>query len=110
MKAAGQSDDSPCYAVIFSATRTENLAGYDEMDKSLTEMARRQPGFMGLESIQQGDRSITISYWQSLEAIQNWKNQAQHQEAQKLGQQRWYANYRIQICRIERAYSFNKKP
>ncbi len=110
MKAAGQSDDSPCYAIIFSSTRTEDLAGYDEMDKTLTAMASKQPGFMGLESIRQGDHSITISYSQSLEAIQNWKNQTQHQAAQKLGQQRWYENYRIQICRVERAYSFNKKP
>lgn len=98
----------PYYAVIFSSTRTDNLEAYEEMDNKLSEMANKQPGFLGLESIQQGKRSITISYWQSLEAISQWKNNSLHQKAQKIGKERWYENYHIQICKVDRTYSFKK--
>lgn len=33
---------------------------------------------------------ITVSYWQSLEAIAAWRQASEHQVAQKLGGEKWY--------------------
>lgn len=108
MTAPYPASEPPYYAAIFSSTRTENLKGYDEMDKTLSKMANEQPGFLGLESMQQEERSITISYWESLDAIKNWKNNPLHQQAQQAGKQTWYQHYSIQICKVEKAYDFNR--
>ena len=50
------------------------------------------------------DVGITVSYWQSLEAIAAWKANLEHREAQKLGRERWYSTFRVRICKVEREY------
>ncbi len=60
------------YAVIFTSTRTEVEEGYAEMAIKMVELAKHQPGFIGLESAR-SEIGITVSYWESLEAIKAWK-------------------------------------
>ena len=62
----------PYYAVIFTNLRTEIDEGYGEMAEEMVRLAELQPGYLGHESVRNG-LGITISYWQSLEAIKNWK-------------------------------------
>ncbi len=38
------------YAVIFTSTRTEVEAGYVEMAIKMVELAKAQPGYIGMES------------------------------------------------------------
>lgn len=67
-------------------------------------LAAEQPGFLGFESARQ-EIGISVSYWASLEAIQRWKEHAEHRLAQ--GQARdWYAAFRVRVCRVEREYGF----
>lgn len=73
------------------------------MAERMVELASQQPGFLGLESARE-NLGITVSYWESLEAISNWKKNAEHQEAQRLGRQQWYSNFRIRVARVEREY------
>ena len=47
---------------------------------------------------------ITLSYWDSLEAISHWKRHAEHQLAQKEGREVWYSHYEVRIAKVERAY------
>ena len=47
---------------------------------------------------------ITLSYWDSLEHIAQWKNQAEHQIAQAKGKSDWYEAYFTRIAKVERAY------
>lgn len=95
---------SPYYAVIFTSTRTEGDNGYDDMAQRMVELAAEQPGFIGIESARE-DVGITVSYWQSLEAIKAWKANAQHLDAQKLGRKQWYDSFTVRICKVEREYS-----
>jgi len=37
-------------------------------------------------------------------AIGKWKNHAAHQQAQKLGRDKWYSSYRIRVAKIVREY------
>ncbi len=50
---------------------------------------------------------ITVSYWESLDAIKNWKQHTNHLLAQQKGQQDWYSWYKVRICKVEREYEFN---
>ncbi|MCB0457721.1 MAG: antibiotic biosynthesis monooxygenase [Flavobacteriaceae bacterium] len=95
----------PYYAVIFTNTQTETLEGYSVMAQKMEELAQQQPGYLGMEHAR-SDIGITISYWETLEAIKNWKANLDHQETQRLGKEQWYKNYTVRICRVEKAYFF----
>ncbi|MDF2927216.1 MAG: hypothetical protein K0R57_6130 [Paenibacillaceae bacterium] len=94
------------YAAIFSSQRTEGDHGYVHMLEKMVELASRQPGFLGIESVTDSSGAgITVSYWDSLEAINNWRNDQSHMRAKHQGAQTWYHNFQTRICRIEGSYS-----
>ncbi|WMT38816.1 antibiotic biosynthesis monooxygenase [Paenibacillus sp. D2_2] len=97
------------YAVIFTSQRTEHDSEmYERMSDKLEELAKTQPGFIRLESIRNNEGfGITISYWESLEAIQNWKDNSTHQAAQQKGKETWYSQYNVQICKVLREFNQN---
>ena len=105
MAASGiaKTPEPPYYAVIFSSYRTDGDNGYADMAQRMVELASEQPGFLGMESARE-HVGITVSYWESLEAIRHWKQHAQHQEAQRLGHQIWYSSFRIRVAKVEREY------
>ena len=95
----------PYYAVIFTSLRTEGDGGYDQMAAKMVELAAQQPGFLGVESVRDpGGLGITVSYWESEDAIRRWKAEAEHRQAQKMGREQWYANYQLRVARVERDY------
>ena len=98
---------TPYYAVIFTSTRTELDENYSEMAIKMETLAKQQPGFLGVESAR-NEIGITVSYWESLEAIANWKQNLDHLDAQFLGRQKWYENYVVRIAKVEKEYSFEK--
>jgi heme-degrading monooxygenase HmoA len=95
------------YAVIFTNKQTQNVEGYSEMAKAMEELARKQPGFIDFENARE-ELGITISYWESLEAISNWKLDLKHLDAQEQGKDVWYQWYKVRICKVEREYEFLK--
>ncbi|MGN7512774.1 MAG: antibiotic biosynthesis monooxygenase family protein [Allomuricauda sp.] len=97
----------PYYAVIFSSLRTAGDKGYAQMAEEMETLARKQAGFLDIESARDG-MGITVSYWESLEAIADWKANMDHKQAQKNGIKTWYSWYKVRICKVEREYEFNK--
>ena len=98
----------PYYAVIFTSLRTPaDPEGYDEMAQRMAELAQEQPGYLGVESARGADGlGITVSYWESEEAIRRWREHAEHRVAQERGRSMWYANFSLRVCRVERAWDF----
>ena len=96
----------PYYAVIFSTLMTDNLEGYQEAAERMEALAKLQPGYLGIESAR-NQLGITVSYWESLEAITQWKNNIEHTEVRNLGRERWYKQYQLRICKVEREYGFS---
>ena len=97
----------PYYAVIFTSLRTEVENGYADTAKRMAELAMGQPGFLGVES-SRNDIGITVSYWENLEAIRNWKANAEHLVAQQMGKNIFYTAYKTRIALVERDYDFEK--
>jgi heme-degrading monooxygenase HmoA len=95
----------PYYAVIFTNTLTDVDEGYAVMAQKMLSLAAKQPGYLGVESARE-DVGITVSYWRDLDSIKNWKAVIDHREAQKLGREKWYANYKTRIAKVERDYGF----
>lgn len=96
----------PYYAVIFTSQQNPNHDGYDAMAEALVELAKDQPGYLGIESTRGADGlGITVSYWRDEASIQAWKAQTTHLLAQKNGIERWYEHYELRVAKVERAYS-----
>jgi heme-degrading monooxygenase HmoA len=95
----------PYYAVIFTSKKIDEDEGYGEMSKKMAELVSKQDGFLGFESARE-EVGITVSYWKDMESINKWKNNIEHQEAQKLGREIWYRRYKIRITKVERDYEF----
>ena len=97
----------PYYAVIFTSLKNEDDTGYTEMAQKMEQLAKKQSGFKGLETAR-NEIGITVSYWESIEAIANWKKNSEHLIAQDKGKSIWYKWYDVKICKVEREYSSNK--
>jgi len=95
----------PYYAVIFTSTQTENIEGYTEMANRMEILAKQQVGFIRIDSAR-NEIGITVSYWETLDAIKKWKQNTEHLLAQKKGKSNWYNSYHVRICKVEREYEF----
>jgi heme-degrading monooxygenase HmoA len=101
------SNFKPYYAVIFTSTRTKGDNGYGNMAELMETLAKQQEGFISIDSAR-SEVGITVSYWKSLEAIKQWKQQTDHVLAQQKGREDWYNWYNVRICKVECEYEFTK--
>lgn len=100
--------NKPYYAVIFTSRQSDDIEGYSEMANVMEALAKTQDGYLGIESAR-SEIGITVSYWESLEAIRHWKANSEHLLAQQKGREQWYNWYHVRICKIEQEYSFNRQ-
>jgi len=103
MSLIAETPPPPYYAVIFSSLRNADIEGYAQTAARMMELATQQPGFLGVESARE-DLGITVSYWSDLESIKQWKANAEHRLAQKMGMDKWYSSYKTRIALVERDY------
>ncbi|MDR9865637.1 antibiotic biosynthesis monooxygenase family protein [Pseudomonas baetica] len=101
--------NEPCFAVIFTSTRTEVDNGYAEASERMMELVVEQPGFLGIDSIRGADGvGITISYWESEAAILAWQQHPEHRVIQARGRSIWYSAFQTRVCKVEREYRFGQ--
>jgi heme-degrading monooxygenase HmoA len=99
--------EPPYTAVIFTSIRTSDDAdGYARAAADMEDLARAQPGYLGIESARDpaSGLGITVSYWADDDAARAWKQVAEHRDAQRLGRERWYREYRVRVARVHRVY------
>ncbi|HRJ70499.1 MAG TPA: antibiotic biosynthesis monooxygenase [Beijerinckiaceae bacterium] len=95
----------PYYVVTFTSQHSDDDDGYAAMADRMVELAARQPGYLGIESVRDASGfGITLSYWTSLDAITAWKRNAEHLEAQRRGRAGWYKRFELRVARVEKAY------
>jgi heme-degrading monooxygenase HmoA len=90
----------PYVAVIFTSVQSDDLDGYEAAASRMLELARSQPGFLGVESVHENGRGITVSYWRDLDAAHAWGAHPEHREVQRRGRDRWYRAWRLRIVEV----------
>jgi heme-degrading monooxygenase HmoA len=73
----------------------------------LKQQAEKIDGFLGDDNAR-NDYGIFTSYGKYLDAIQEWRQNADHQWAKEKGRKDFYKEYKIRIARVEREYGFKK--
>ncbi|MEO1135493.1 MAG: antibiotic biosynthesis monooxygenase [Pseudomonadota bacterium] len=98
----------PYYAVIFSNKRRSGSEDYAEVAAQMEKLVMTMPGYLGFESArdEQGF-GISVSYWETEDAILNWKKNAEHSEARRRGRAEWYQDFTVRVAKVERAYDMH---
>lgn len=90
----------PYYAVIFTTIQSDERDGYAEMNARMLELAKKEKGFLGIESAHD-EIGLSVTYWASLEDIARWKNHAEHKIAQAKGFEMWYQAFATRVAKVE---------
>ncbi|MDO6612188.1 antibiotic biosynthesis monooxygenase [Shewanella sp. 1_MG-2023] len=96
------------FAVIFKAKVGEQNQHYLDTVAIMRDLAFEQYGCIDFIAVSEGEQEIAISYWQSEDDIKRWHQDSKHSVAQKLGQDKWYASYTVEIVEVKRKYSFGE--
>lgn len=99
------------YTVIFSSCKNVPLdSDYYKMQAILNDRVQNIEGYVARENvIDASGNSITISYWEHLDALRNWFLDEKHQVVQELGKSKWYSSFKTIVCKIERQKVWNFK-
>ena len=99
----------PYVAAIFTSIRTNVEEGYDKMDELTFKEIETINGYLGCEAYRDENVfGVNVSYWKDLNVLKNWKENTLHKKAQALGREKWYKNYKLRICLVQRDYGFIK--
>lgn len=93
------------FAVIFRAEIKELDDEYEATAARLRDLAMSHYGCVDFVSHSDGKREMAISYWQSEAAINAWRADPLHRQAQQRGKEHWYTGYSVEVVRVERAYT-----
>jgi heme-degrading monooxygenase HmoA len=95
--------------VIFEVYPTKEGKGeYLAIAGNLREFLKDRPGFISIERFQSlGDENkmVSLSFWESEEAVQSWRNLLEHRIAQKKGKKELFEKYRIRVAHVLRDYT-----
>jgi len=96
-----------CFAVIFTSKLRADAQGYEDAADRMVQLAQNRPGFLGIESARGPDGvGITVSYWDSLDAIAAWREDAEHKLVQARGREAFYERYSVHVSRVLRSARF----
>jgi len=79
----------------------------EETDARMAELAARMPGYVSYRQYVSADgEGVAVVEFASHETAAAWRAHPEHREAQRLGRERWFSEYRITVCDVVRDYSF----
>ena len=99
------------YAIIFEVwPYASGKERYFELAAQLKIILATQPGFISVErfqSLMDEEKLLSLSFWESEEAIKGWREQLDHLQAQKEGKEKLFRAYRIRVVKMMRDYAFS---
>lgn len=97
------------YAVIFASKRQDaNSELYYQHDEPLEEKIKSLPGYIKHFGIRHPEtrHGVTVAYFDSLDAIDQWRKDEEHMAAKKLAKSHFYENYSVEITEVIDSYGW----
>lgn len=96
--------------VLFRSKLVDEPTGYDVMAQEMNALARTMPGFIDVKAYKSEDgERLTVVWWENEETLTAWREQARHRVAQRLGRERWYEYYKVEVAEIRRQRHFERR-
>jgi heme-degrading monooxygenase HmoA len=98
--------------VVFRAHRT--AAGLDpdyaEQLKRMADLAVKMPGYVTHKAFvaEDGER-LSLFEWESAETLRAWATHPEHLAVKALGREKFYEDYRLQVCETLRESTFTRR-
>ncbi len=80
---------------------------YVALVERMNEIARTMPGYISHKGFfaDDGER-VTVVEFESEEGMQAWRTNPEHRAAQRMARERFYTEYHVQVCKLERESKF----
>jgi heme-degrading monooxygenase HmoA len=98
--------------VVLFGTKMRDDADLDEYrqrSRRMNELVREIPGFISIKGFvaEDGDQ-VSIARFESEEALDLWRYQAEHVDTQRRAREAFYESYWVQVCKTVRDYEFSQ--
>ena len=80
---------------------------YLKMAAALKAEVEKIDGFISVErfeSLYEQGKLLSLQFWRDEAALTQWRNHMQHRQAQKLGREEMFSNYRLRVATVVRDY------
>ena len=80
---------------------------YLKMAASLKAEVERIDGFISVErfeSLYEQGKLLSLQFWRDEAALTQWRNHMRHRQAQALGREEIFSNYRLRVASVVRDY------
>ena len=95
-------------AIIFEVTPNEGMTDeYLKMAGAMRGFVEQIDGFISVErfqSLTNPDKLLSISFFESEAAVEEWRRLAAHRTAQKVGRETLFRDYRLRVLQVLRDY------
>ena len=100
-------------AVIFEVTPSPgNREAYLAAAARMRPLAEKIDGFVSVErfeSLTQPGKLLSLSVWRDESALEEWRKLPGHRDMQKLGRERYFADYRLRVAEVVRDYGMKSR-
>ncbi|MDX2169288.1 MAG: antibiotic biosynthesis monooxygenase [Deltaproteobacteria bacterium] len=80
---------------------------YGEWAARIDALARTMPGFVSVKRFDAADgERVTLVEFADQASHDAWRDHPEHRAAQRIGRERFYSAYRVQVCTLQRQSSF----
>ncbi len=94
--------------VLFEVTMKPGKdAGYFDLASQLRPELEKVDGFISVErfeSLARKGKYLSMSIWRDADAVRAWRDNTDHQAAQRRGKDEVFADYRIRVTEVVREY------
>jgi heme-degrading monooxygenase HmoA len=93
--------------VFRARPRPEALAELEDSGRRMYELAAAMPGFVSYKDYASSDgESVSIVEFDTPEHLAAWREHPEHRTVQARAREALLAEYRVQVCRLERESRF----
>lgn len=100
-------------AVIFEVwPKPEHRQDYLDMAAELRPLLESVEGFISIErfeSLNEPGRILSLSFFESEEAVAEWRRREEHRRAQRLGRDSFFDDYRLRVAEVSRDYGKHRR-
>lgn len=96
--------------VFRARPRPEAVAELEESGRRMYEIASAMPGFVSYKDYVSADgEGVSIVEFDTAEHLAAWREHPEHLKVQARAREALLAEYRVQVCRLEREARFPRK-
>ena len=98
--------------VMFRSKLTpEAKDDYKAMAEEMLVRARTMPGFVDFKTFVADDgEHVSVIHWETMEGMRGWSDDVRHVVAQRMGREKWYEYFRVEVAEVARSYGFERQP